>query len=191
MSLSGKPPVTGYHGTSAAAAARIAETGFIASENEYDWLGDGVYFFQDAPTRAWEWARANHSEPAVVSALISLDGCMDLLDIEWFSFLNDAYDAYVARAKRLGLALPRQTAGAHRLDCSVINYAVDLLSAMGHTIRTVRGAFAEGRSAFPNSALMDRSHIQIAVRDVTAILEIKIRTDDDGTHEMGGPHDRR
>ncbi|HEU4883856.1 MAG TPA: hypothetical protein VFT45_16470 [Longimicrobium sp.] len=47
----------GYHGTSAEAARRILSSGFEISRNEYDWLGDGAYFFQDAPLRAREWAK--------------------------------------------------------------------------------------------------------------------------------------
>lgn len=163
----------GYHGTSAAAAGAILERGFVASANEYDWLGDGTYFFQDAPLRAYEWALRLHDEPRVLACVITLDGCMDLLDIGWFAFLNEAFDGYLARCKRLGIELPTQTRGAHRLDRAVINYAVDLLAADGFPIRAVRGAFAEGRSAFPQSALLDRSHVQIAARDPTVILDIQ------------------
>jgi hypothetical protein len=43
--------VYGYHGTSQAQAASILTNGFQASDNDYDWLGTGVYFFQDAPIR--------------------------------------------------------------------------------------------------------------------------------------------
>ncbi len=167
------PVARGFHGTSVVAARAILDSGFVASANEYDWLGDGIYFFQDAPGRALEWASELHDEPCVVACEISLDNCMDLLDINWFSFLNEAFDRYVARCKRLGIALPRQTAGAHRLDRAVINYAADLLAASGSPIRSVRGAFAEGRSVFPESALLDRSHVQIAVRDPTVILSVQ------------------
>jgi hypothetical protein len=44
----------GYHGTNVQAAQRILSSGFQVSRNEYDWLGDGAYFFQDAPARALE-----------------------------------------------------------------------------------------------------------------------------------------
>jgi hypothetical protein len=114
-----------------------------------------------------------HERPRVLVADISLDGCMDLLDIAWFSFLNDAFDRYVARSRRLGLELPRQSSGAHRLDRAVINYACDLLSKAGTPVRSVRGAFAEGHSVFPGSALLDRSHVQIAVRDPSVIGAIR------------------
>lgn len=145
----------------------------MLSANEYDWLGDGVYFFQDAPRRASDWAAERHDDPCVLEAKISLASCIDLLDTRWFSRLNQSYDAYVGRCKRLGIDLPRQTAGAHRLDRDVINYMVDALSAEGRTVKAVRGAFGEGRPAFPGSALYDQSHVQIAVRELDAILSVR------------------
>lgn len=42
--------VCGYHGTTLARADAILENGqFQLSQNPWDWLGDGVYFWQDAP----------------------------------------------------------------------------------------------------------------------------------------------
>ena len=171
---SDEPVAVGYHGTSEDAAADVLSVGFVASENDYDWLGQGVYFFQDAPRRALAWATERHPKPAVMRSEISLAACMDLLDVEWFSLLNEAHDGYIDRCKRLGMPVPRQSFGAHRLDSAVINYAADLSELDGKIIETVRGAFTEGRPAFPDSALFDLSHVQIAVRDVTAILATQI-----------------
>ena len=41
--------VTGYHGTTRRFAEKILRDDFVASVNEWDWLGHGVYFWQDAP----------------------------------------------------------------------------------------------------------------------------------------------
>src|SRR5579863_9508112 len=50
--------VVGYHGTSATHAEVIVREGlFQPSENDYDWLGHGIYFWEEAPCRAWRWAR--------------------------------------------------------------------------------------------------------------------------------------
>jgi hypothetical protein len=47
----------GYHATSAAVArVTLEEARFRQSRNPYDWLGDGAYFWEAAPERAWEWA---------------------------------------------------------------------------------------------------------------------------------------
>jgi hypothetical protein len=165
--------VLGFHGTSKDHAASILANGFRISANQYDWLGDGVYFFQDAPQRAWEWARKFHgNEAAVVGVRLRLIDCMDLLDIQWFSVLSEAYDGFLTQMKGAGLSLPRQTSGAHRLDREVINYAIAILGKEGHIIRAVRAAFGEGAPAFPNSALLERSHVQIAIRDMSVIADI-------------------
>jgi hypothetical protein len=38
----------------------------------------------------------------------------------------------------------------------------------------VRGAFAEGAPVFPASALFDRTHVQVAVRDPSLIEQAEI-----------------
>jgi hypothetical protein len=163
--------VYGYHGTSVDAATAILRDGFRMSRNEYDWLGDGVYFFQDAPERAWEWATTHHgSVSAVICALIRLEDGMDLLDVGWNQALAGAYSAFTAQLKRVNQPLPIQKPGVHRLDRSVINYAVGNMAEDGIKIRVVRAAFSEGAPVFPGSAIFNRSHVQIAVRD-TALIE--------------------
>jgi hypothetical protein len=49
--------IYGFHGTNIDSAKSILEKGFEQSQKRYDWLGDGIYFWQDAPERAWEWAK--------------------------------------------------------------------------------------------------------------------------------------
>lgn len=162
--------ILGFHGTDIPSAASIMQNGFRLSRNPYDWLGDGVYFFQDAPARAWEWAYEHHgSQAAVLSSTIRLDNCMDLLDIRWTGVLSDAYDAFLQQLQRTGQRPPVQTPGAHRLDRDVINYAVGVLQDRGTHVHVVRASFSEGGPVFPGSALFSRAHVQIAVRDLSAI----------------------
>ena len=163
--------VVGYHGTSGADAARILAVGFTASRNDYDWLGDGAYFFQDAPARAREWARRRFpTDPAVVAAEIDLDGCIDLLDIRWNAVIRESYATLVKLLVRDGLPVPRQTVGAHRLDREVIEQTVGVLASAGVAVRSVRASFQEGKPLYPGSALYDESHVQIAVRHPDAII---------------------
>lgn len=99
------PPATAYHGTNALAAERIQSEGFKQSRNKFDWLGAGIYFFQDSERRAMDWARKVHSsDPVVIRAEIDLDGCMDLLDPTWFSILPEAHEEVIRqhRAARCG-----------------------------------------------------------------------------------------
>lgn len=154
------------------------------SRNDYDWLGDGVYFWQDAPRRAYLWAKELHTvSPVVLEATIKLADCLDFLDPDWFAFLSATYDQFVAARKKVGAPLPTQHGLAHRLDRAVINYAVEVLSEHGIIIRTVRAAFAEGLPAYPGSALFDRAHVQVAVRDLSLVTELRLTEAHNGGQE--------
>ena len=158
--------VSGYHGTSSELADVIERDGFRPSMNPYDWLGDGVYFFQEAPGQAWEWARNRYgNKAAVIGAEIQLTHCMDLLDVGWEAILSETYDSYLNLLRQTGRPRPIQAGGAHSLDRAVINYTVRVLGDSGILIDCVRSAFREGRPVYPDSALYSRSHIQIAVRN--------------------------
>jgi len=83
--------VTGYHGTTRLVAEQILRDDFIPSVNEWDWLGHGIYFWQDAPLRAYQWAQrlgTDRDPPIVVAAKIRLDGFVDLLDQRGTSILR-------------------------------------------------------------------------------------------------------
>ncbi|WP_420129993.1 hypothetical protein [Longimicrobium sp.] len=161
----------GFHGTSEEAAQRILASRFEISRNEYDWLGDGAYFFQDAPVRAMEWARQRFGDnAAVIGAEIDLEDCIDLLDVPWHAEIARVYPRYLVEGEQQGRSLPRQSAGAHRRDRDVMNYLIDLLEEKNRAVSGVRAAFSEGEPAFPDSALLDRSHVQIAIRAPEAIL---------------------
>lgn len=161
----------GFHGTSTEAAQRILASGFEISRNEYDWLGDGAYFFQDAPVRAREWAHQRFGDnAAVVGAEIDLDNCVDLLDIPWEQVIVRTFQRYLGHLTRSGIPIPRQTRGAHRLDRGVLNYLVAGMGHDGRIVRSVRAVFPEGEPMYAGSALLTRAHVQIAVRDRTAII---------------------
>ena len=91
--------VLGYHGTTkAAAAAILGGTPMALSRNWWDWLGDGVYFWEYGPIRAAEWARAQHGDQAaVLRARIVLTDCLDLIDLRGTRQLKQAYAAFCAR----------------------------------------------------------------------------------------------
>ena len=168
--------VYGYHGTSQKSAQQIIEHGFDVSTNDYDWLGTGVYFFQDAPARAWAWAIERYPDsPAVIKSRLSLENCLDLLDIIWFPFIGEAYDLFVRSYQQTNIPLPRQNpqrSKAHRLDCAFFNYIVrEIIEAQGHSVSAIRAVFNEGNRIYPNSAIFDRAHVQISIRNLANIEE--------------------
>jgi hypothetical protein len=167
--------VFGYHGTSQTQAMGILERGFRVSDNDYDWLGSGIYFFQDAPLRAKQWAIERYPEnPAVIGAAIGLDNCIDLLDIAWFPLLKNVYNPFREQYRFRNRPLPTQKpelSKAHRLDCAFFNFATQLLSNRGQTVASIRAVFVEGEQIFPSSAIFDLAHVQIAVKNPILIKQ--------------------
>jgi hypothetical protein len=170
--------VYGYHGTSQSKAANILKHGFLASDNDYDWLGTGIYFFQDAPIRAKQWATQQHpNDPAVICAIIQLENCIDLFDVGWQPLLKSLYNPFVESWRSTNQPFPRQDperSKAHRLDCSFLNYSIELLSRQNLMIESVRAAFMEGERLFPDSAIFDLTHVQIAIRNPSLIRTIEL-----------------
>ena len=100
------------HGTSATHAAVILRDGFLPSDNDYDCLGTGVYFFEDGLTQARAWAeRAHPGEPAVVQADVRLEDCIDLKDsVGWVPVLAQAHDELLRTRREQGVAVPDRRA---------------------------------------------------------------------------------
>jgi hypothetical protein len=181
--------VVGHHGTSQQIADQVLSGGFLVSKNAYDWLGDGVYFWQNAPLRALSWATKTFgTDGVVIEADIEVRDFINLLDIEWMSWLADVHDQYLVELKEKGQAPPVQTERAHRLDREVINFGIEILEQSGHSVRGVIGSFREGRPVFPNSALYSESHVQIAVRDLSLISNCRILTADEVSHARAIKH---
>ena len=168
--------VYGYHGTSREKAQEIIDRGFNLSTNDYDWLGTGVYFFQDAPVRALAWARERYPDsPAVIKSELVLENCIDLLDIDWNPIIRATYAIFISAYQKSNLPLPRQNpqrSKAHRLDCAFFNYLVgEIIESQGESIGGIRAVFNEGDRIYPDSAIFDRAHIQISIRNLTLIKE--------------------
>ena len=92
--------VIGYHGCTEYILNRVVN-GYIEdlnfSENEYDWLGKGIYFWENDYERAKQWAIENIKKhdsgidrPAVLGAVILPHKCLDLTKIEGTIFLEKA-----------------------------------------------------------------------------------------------------
>lgn len=57
--------VVAFHGTRRAAARNLIRgDAFGVSENDDDWLGHGIYFWEFAPQQAWWWARRRYGVSA-------------------------------------------------------------------------------------------------------------------------------
>lgn len=179
---SGRRSVPGHHGTRAEWASSIVTEGFRPSVTEEDWLGDGSYFFEDAPQMAHEWANLKHPdhEPCIFEAEIDLSRCLDLLDGEGQDRLQPFYERRIRLRGRETVAEMKQKFAPDAFgdfDCDVINFACDSLAEGGDRFDVVRAACrAAGRlyedpaGELPSSRFYLRDHIQLAVRNRCAIL---------------------
>jgi hypothetical protein len=171
--------VIAYHGCDQTVADAAFRGGRLnESVNDYDWLGSGIYFWEHGPARAMEWAqfmkqRKKVTTPAVVGALIQLGHCFDLLDIRFTEFLRGMFPDFKETLAAAGDLPPVNDPAIklHRLDCAFLNWAIPIVEEkLGVHFQTVRGVFIEGESLYPSAQIFMHSHIQIAVRDPTAIL---------------------
>jgi hypothetical protein len=130
-------------------------------------LGTGIYFWENAPERALEWACAqNKKVPYVIGAVIQLSTCLNLMDKGSASTLNDTYQWLQAT----GEELPENKGKRHNLDMFVINTATYFAGKEGRHFDAVRGAFIEGKEIFPNSTIRSDTHIQLCIRNPECIL---------------------
>ncbi len=172
--------IIGFHGCDASVVRKVVngEEDLIPSTNDYDWLGNGIYFWENNEARALQWATelskrkgSSIKKPAVVGAIIDLGYCFDLTDSTYLQELKDAYDILVEICQRAGKTLPKNTdIGTstdkliRKLDCSVIQ-TVHLINqdANKRAYDSVKGVFWEGHSLYPNAGFAEKNHIQICV----------------------------
>lgn len=174
-----------YHGCDRSVGERLLKTRpFQISQNEYDWLGSGVYFWEANPARALDWARhlkkvgrsggAKISEPYVVGAVIDLGYCLDLISTTGIEFVKRAYSDFQLYLDRSGSKMPINRGGddllQRYLDCAVINHIHSINErAKRKPFETVRGVFLEGKRIYDTSGFYEKTHIQICVRNLANI----------------------
>lgn len=183
--------VLGFHGCDESVGERVlaGKDHLVPSANDYDWLGHGIYFWENSPERAKQWAEflAKHSpksrnriaKPFVVGAIIDLGDCLDLTEASSLGLVRSGFYEMKLAMESIGLDLPKNEPGSRgdedllkrKLDCTVINYV--------HAMRddedelkpfdSVRGAFSEGQPLYDGAKIMAKTHIQICVRKRSSI----------------------
>ena len=165
----------GYHGCDQKVAERLLSgVDFRPSQNDYDWLGPGIYFWEANPVRGLEFAEelkrlkrgAGIQTPAVVGAVIELGLCLDLTTSAGVQQVRSAHQRLVQIAGAAGYPLPKNSPDRLRrnLDCAVIQVLHDIRDQAGEVpIDTVRGVFLEGPPVFEGSGLHAKTHIQVCV----------------------------
>lgn len=181
--------VLGFHGCDEKVKQKVlnGDERLINSDNEYDWLGNGVYFWEHNPERAIEFAidvqenpgkhKTKVDNPTVIGAVIDLGCCLNLLNSEYIQIVKQTYDNLVEISKSAGIPLPKNThkdengiPQKRNLDCAVIQ----TLHAMKkknkeRSFDSVRAVFIEGQPIYEESGFNKKSHIQICVANPNCI----------------------
>jgi hypothetical protein len=181
--------VLGFHGCDHAFAAAVisGRKQFTPSQNDYDWLGTGIYFWENNPQRALEFVtpllgkkrrgKRVVNKPAVIGAVIDLGLCLNLLDSTYLQVVKEGYQTLKQAVDDAGRPMPvnRPPKGGdevllRHLDCAVIN-AVHAFREEHHLPKfdTVRSAFIEGDELYPGSTFREKNHIQVCVRNTACI----------------------
>jgi hypothetical protein len=172
--------VLGYHGCDESVGERLLRNDtFQPSKNDYDWLGEGIYFWEANPLRGLQFAQEvsqrtpkKLKQPFVVGAILDLGYCLDLTTSAGLQMVREAHASLQEVSKAAGRAMPvnRPDLFMHPLDCSVINYLHTILSHRNQSpVDSVKGIFQEPPELYPGSAFMQKNHIQIAVRNLNCI----------------------
>ena len=188
--------VYGFHGNTRSRIERTIRENFVREGQSGDWLGAGLYFWQDAPNRAWDWAkniarRDSLAKPTeemeeyqvMVVRLQTNDHWIDLIEqSSWTTRFHRAANAMV-----VGGWLPNQPNAIdpgnlqrpmlHKRDYAIIELAINLAFADHIAVDAVRCAFVEGTPVFENSAIFDKTHVQITVRNPDVIVEYQVLSD--------------
>lgn len=177
--------VLGFHGCDMNTMKKVLIDGenLMSSNNTYDWLGNGVYFWENSLSRAQEWAE-NHCErhnrkypdepplePAVIGAVIDLGYCLNFTDYGSAKILKHGYDILKYEFDSLNKELPRNRDVKNNtdklfrdLDCAVIQRIHKYNS--DEKLReydSVRGVFIEGNPIYENAGIMEKTHTQICI----------------------------
>jgi hypothetical protein len=159
----------------------LAGEAFNPSQNDYDWLGSGIYFWQANPSRAVSFAkevckrRQQSWRPAVVGAVIEPGLCLDLASKAGVDAVSAAYKSFVQIAQRDGRKLPVNAGGKDLLQRYLDRAVIETLHEIRQNpsddgsilepIDTVFGIFVEGNPIYENSGFHEKTHVQICVRN--------------------------
>lgn len=174
--------VLGFHGCDAILAEQVVlgKTMLKESDHDYDWLGHGIYFWENNVSRALQWAKdnsqrkgSNINTPGALGACLNLGNCLDLTDSSSLLELKDAYDVLKKSTSLAGITMPINKDPIHvvvkdrilrKFDCAVISTLHELRrQAELPPYDSVRGVFWEGADLYPGAGFKEKNHIQIAI----------------------------
>jgi hypothetical protein len=168
------------------------------SDKKYDWLGPGAYFWEADPHRALEFAEAKvkpggYTKAAVVGAVIDLGNCLDMSNRQNVELFRAYHRSFLAVQSLGGLPVPENEDARgdpnkdrllRYLDRAVFVHLHNSIAKAAKTgnrkkdagnpavqpFDTVRGVFTEGGPLYDGCGFYERTHVQIAVRNIAECI---------------------
>lgn len=155
----------------------------LPSNNPYDWLGNGIYFWENSVARAQEWAELiceRHNKkhpndppkkPAVIGAVICLGNCLNLTDYKSNEIMKKGYEilSYELSLNNKEMPQNRNVKGNEDLlyrdlDCAVIQRIHQYNREMNiRGFDSVRGIFLEGEPVYEGAGIKEKNHVQLCI----------------------------
>jgi hypothetical protein len=168
--------ITGFHSCERELGMRLLNGSdqLRPSDNPWDWLGPGIYFWEQNPQRALAYAEeaamtnqkfsGRIKTPFVIGAIIELGNCLNLIEPNSINIVKEAYANLLGVVRDSGEKMPVNRDANRRLDCAVIKYVHESNKKMGVTAYdTIRSPFQEGGPIYEGANFTDRLHIEICV----------------------------
>lgn len=193
--------VLGFHGCDKTLAEEVilGKKMLKESDHDYDWLGHGIYFWENNVERAKQWADDNSKRkdsliktPGVLGAFLDLGNCLDLTDSGSLQQLKLPYETLKKTLILAGLDMPVNVDPVRvnskdrilrKLDCAVISTLHELRQKAGlPPYDSVRGVFWEGNELYPGAGFREKNHIQIAIVNPNCIKGFFLPRDVDGKY---------
>ena len=179
--------ILGFHGCDESVAQKLLQETptFKQSDNLYDWLGNGMYFWENDPNRAWDFVHEakkrdeikekdvyKYPNPTVIGAVLDLGHCLDLTENHYRKLLKDTYQKYKKFTQETKAEMPQNKKaydGDHDkllrpLDRAVIEF-LHATNIDTQVFDSVRGMFVEGKELYEGAGFHEKTHVQIAIRN--------------------------
>ena len=178
----------GFHGCDKEIADKVlsGKIRLSSSTNSYDWLGNGIYFWENNPARALDYAKVimKHPErvknpikkPAVIGVVLNLGHCLNLLESDSIKIVKEGHNLLRETLESAELEIPvnmKNEDGVpllRHLDCAVIEAVHQYRGDAGEVpFDSVRAMFTEGRELYDGAGFQEKNHVQICVRNPNCI----------------------
>ena len=119
-------------------------------------------------------------KPFVVGGVIDLGLCLDLTTMDSLEDLKSAHASLMATIAKDGGPAPVNgpKSWMRNLDCAVIRRLHEIIEdSYSPAVDSVRGIFQEGDPVYPGSAFLEKTHVQIAVMNLSCIKAVFRVTD--------------